>query len=735
MKKNFQLEPFSTYCYRSPLLPLSFYSNLVQESEVSQKDYLKILEHPFLREAIYLASPELSGQLEKWRHGQITEPKKVERLRYSLLKYITRISSRCTPFGLFAGCATGTFQDETKSIRDSENWLRRTTRFDMSFLHQLQLEILKDENIRQHFLFFPNTTLYKIDAHYRYVEYQYINSRRVHSLEGFYPDHSIEVIIREAKHGKTISDLAKVICDDEVTLEEAMEFVHDLIENQILISEIELTITGSDYFKSLQEKVRKFHPNSDLLHWMHELDIKLNWLDSQEQNSIQDYQEIAELCRHRIPDFKPKFLLQTDSFVDFERQTLSDKLVRPLKEVVQLFSKISTYQGNPKLEEFKKAFRKRFNEAEVSLYQVLDADIGIPYGDKKYDNSDFLSDIPLGSQKGNSVNIQWSWFDTLFQKKLFHSYQKNEHTIQLIDDDFSHIKGQHRFPSTASALVEIIPNNDDEIIFINSFSCASGAFLLGRFAHGDANLYSHVQDIIDFEQDQHRDKILAEIVHLPEARTGNVIQRENQRNYEICYLGNSSLEKDRQILIDDLLVSLKQNRIVLKSKRLNKEIIPKLTNAHNFKGNSLPIYEFLCDVQFQDSPSVFGFYWNRVFLNLPYLPRVVYKNTILSKQAWRVKTADFKNIIEAKALLNSIEDWRNELNLPKWVELVEGDNKLLINLQNKDSVKMLYHEVKKKKSFVLEEFLFDDANQKKEDEFYCNQYVISFKNHQKPKSR
>jgi hypothetical protein len=186
------------------------------------------------------------------------------------------------------------------------------------------------------------------------------------------------------------------------------------------------------------------------------------------------------------------------------------------------------------------------------------------------------------------------------------------------------------------------------------------------------------------------------------------------------------LKRSQQIHISDILVSIKRNKIVLRSKKWNREIVPKLTNAHNFKGKPLPIYEFLCDLQNFEQPSFVGFYWNPTFLQLPYLPRVCYKNAILSKARWFITTADFETIVKKDTTLDAIEKWRDDLKLPQWVNFVERDNKLLINFKNQDTIAMLYNSVKKRASFVLEEFLFDHAVAQRGNDFHCNQYVVSF---------
>jgi hypothetical protein len=60
-----------------------------------------------IREAVLLASPVLAAQVDKLLSpsGAETPRKKRKRLHKGLLKYALRLSTRCTPFGMFAGVA------------------------------------------------------------------------------------------------------------------------------------------------------------------------------------------------------------------------------------------------------------------------------------------------------------------------------------------------------------------------------------------------------------------------------------------------------------------------------------------------------------------------------------------------------------------------------------------------------------------------------------------------------
>lgn len=71
----------------------------------SANDRLTLLSHwlskPYVRQALFLASPTLWTDAEPWINAPTsTLPDTVE---IALWKYLFRMSSRCTPFGLFAG--------------------------------------------------------------------------------------------------------------------------------------------------------------------------------------------------------------------------------------------------------------------------------------------------------------------------------------------------------------------------------------------------------------------------------------------------------------------------------------------------------------------------------------------------------------------------------------------------------------------------------------------------------
>ena len=230
---------FSTYVLRTAVFPVSFYSSLLEN--YSTEALIETVKIPLVTNAIRTASPELMKEFEKYSaNPQEYTKEKAADLERSLLKYIARMSSRATPFGLFAGCSTGTIADETE-IRLKENFAAHT-QFDMQFWIALLQKIGQNKNFQKQVLYFPNSSLYQVGNFYRYVEYKYVDKKREHSISSVRKSPFLDTILEHSKKGAKIDDLAGLIVESESEKEEAIAFIEELIDNQILISQIEATV-------------------------------------------------------------------------------------------------------------------------------------------------------------------------------------------------------------------------------------------------------------------------------------------------------------------------------------------------------------------------------------------------------------------------------------------------------------------------------------------------------------
>jgi len=727
----------NTYCLRTPIFSLNFYKNIINKDGIEE-----IWKSNTIKEAVFLASPELYEQLYRHLELEIDKSVKFERLKQTFLKYSIRASTRCTPFGLFAGVATGSFDKSTAIKLKPLHQYNRVTKFDTNYLSSLLKYISTIDTIKSQLQFYPNMTLYKVVDQYRYIEYLLDNTKRSYSIEAIEFTTYLEKVISASKMGSTLKELANELVDKDISLQEAKNFLEILIDNQILVSELELNVTGEDALVSTLRTLAKLNNTGVIVAKLKSLQDQLERLDKKIGNDTSQYLKIIEIIKKIEAPFNSKYLFQTDLFSQTKLNMLNLKHAFSIKKIIPFLNRLKPYRPNKNLEQFKKAFLERYESREVSLIQVLDIELGIGYiqNSNISDTTPFLQDI---TPKNKNIKVKktrhWSEVDIIIYNKLLRLQENDNYILELTDKDFEHIESNWNYtPDTLSVFVEIVIINDEEQLIIHGL-CPGAGNLLARFCHGDTTLLKHVKDITNIEQQMNPKKILAEIAHLPEARVGNILKRPHLREYEIPYLTKSNLSKSQQIEINDLMVSVKNDTIILTSKRLQKEVLPKLTNAHNYAPKALPVYHFLCDLQNQHMKSNLGFSWHPVTEDHDFLPRVIYKNTILSKARWLLSKDTIKLFIlqydDKQQLLRLIEKWRINFKIPRYVQLVESDNTLLIDLENCENIRLLLNTVKNKEKCILKEFLFtEDTVVKRGYERFTNECIITLYNKQKLKN-
>lgn len=732
------------YVLRTPILSFDFYKKLTAKESLSSDTLKAAFNDPLVKEACFLASPTLYFELEKWMNGEY-DSKKEDKIRFSLLKYLSRMSTRCTPFGLFAGCSLGEFEDYTSITHTSPDLNSRHTRLDMNYLVALSQDLSKKKEIREQLLFYPNTSIYASGHQLRYIEYYYVDSRRHHHIVEVHNSKYLQKILSRATSGAYLSDFTKLLVEDDIAKTDAEHFITELVDSQLLISELEPSVSGPEFLSQIVIVLKKLEGTSEEIEFLEKIQNQLNGIDDLIGNPIEKYLAISEYLKKHSTSFELKYLFQTDMKLQPKKNKLSREVIVALKKGMVLLNKLTPPTSENNLNKFKEAFFERYGEREMPLSKVLDVETGIGYiqDNGSGDVNPLVDDIVLPVQKDpyNKNALHKNDIHRILEQKLIECDRTGAQKINLTDKDFREFPLKwDDLPDTLSTMIKITCEDGIEKIQFSGMGGSSAANLLGRFCHGDATMHRFTQNIVQSEGEMNPDKILAEIVHLPEARVGNILMRPSFRDYEIPYLAKSSLPLDCQIPLGDLFISVRNDTVIIRSKKWDKEIIPRLSNAHNFSVNALPIYQFLCDMQTQNLRS--GVYFNFGFSenNRAFLPRVEYDNLILHETKWKVQKKDIEvlqnNIESLNVLQKEVSDWRDRLNIPQYVLLSDGDNELLINFENMTSVQMLLETVKTRTEFLLTEFLFaNDGIVKSDNGHYTHQMVVTFFNEKKLESQ
>ncbi|ATP55370.1 hypothetical protein CPT03_02265 [Pedobacter ginsengisoli] len=718
------------FVLRTPMLPLSnFYSLFKKLRNESETDAIWQYLNDDLLEAIYLASPTLYDEIKKHKENPLNlNSVEINRLTKSIFKYISRASTRCTPFGLFANCMVGLVSDSDNFIIPA-NKIIKNLRLDMDSLCSLSNHLKNIPEIRKNLEYFPNSAIYKINGKLKYIEYKYnVKGDRTFHLSKITSDAILKDILRISNNGKSYFKIVNELCGlYDFTRDEIKGYVDSLIDNNVLYSCIEPNVTGDEFFNIIHRKladISKYEPS--VIPIFQALESISHLISSIENgdNNVDTYKRIVELfktlCKDGAVNESKLFQMDTSkvsSTLSIERKSI-DHLFNSIKKIHSINN---TINENHTLKKFKKAFLERYDNQSVKLVELFDNETGMGYRNAK-SLSDFYS-----TQESRISNLE-----KLALKKFLEFLKSGNKEIIIQEEDLKPYKSHTRgLPSSFSVMANITHNDLNEKYFsINGFSLSTTS-LLGRFCHSDDKLYDNVLDLI--EKEKETGCITAEIAHLPQARIGNILSRPIITDYEIEFLSLSGVPSEKKITIDDLYVKLVGNEIVLFSKKLKKRIIPKLSSAHNYSSGSLDIYHFLCDVQYQNLDSVQFWNWGVSLADQAFLPRVTFNNCILSPAQWSIDCLELQKAVKLNktTFLEELRVIQKKIDLPMIVVLKQYDNFLTLDLSTGICIDILEKEVGKNKSVRLFEFITSNNEVKQsfndgDLNIYSNEVIIPF---------
>ena len=721
--------PQGAFMLRNPLFPVETFFNWESGSNMhaeASKEALRealreFYQQPIAKEALYIASPDLHEQLLRWLDHSIENPKNKEKLELSLVKYMIRMCTRCTPFGLFASCTSGNISDTNAIHLNGKNRLQRSGRLDMDYVCQVLSYVLKQKEMSDQLRFYPNSSLYRLGDKWRYIEHRFLEQTgRSYHLVQIEQSTYLEKIVQLARKGATPAELAAIITEDEISSEEAIEFIYELILSQVLISELEPHVTGEEYFSFLLHKLKLLQHTENFITQFDKVVSAFAQIKIPEDAAKNEFypQIVSHLQQLPVP-VHLKTLIQVDSYRPASTCTLSKKVMDEILGGASLLHHLAPDDTSyDSFSDFKNAFSLRYESQWVPLVEVLDTESGIGYGKfatSGMEESPLIDKLPIGGSPLAANTVQQYDAET-FKWQLYQEAITQEKVEVILDDKMLEQLSKKEttitgLPDSMYMMIRINAHSAEDIdkgnykLSLQSPSGPSGGNLLGRFCHLHPDIENLTKTILQQEEAHHPDCIYAEIVHLPESRIGNILMRPTLRAYEIPYLCGSTLNDEHQVPVTDLLVGIQENKVILHSKRLNKQVVPRMTTAHNFSMTTLPVYQFLCDLQHQHIGHI-GWQWG-ILEHRPFLPRVSYGKYILSKARWILTKEDIKGCDKKsdEELLLKFSEVVKKKNLPSYVLLSQADNELLLHLQNIFCIKLLLSEVNKSGAVRLIESL------------------------------
>ncbi|HKR63196.1 MAG TPA: lantibiotic dehydratase family protein, partial [Thermoanaerobaculia bacterium] len=706
---------------RTPLLPYETLDAWTEGLQADENDRAllrerlqALLARPEIADAIFLASPDLMDSIEGWRRDP--DSKKGRRTELGLVRYFLRMVTRPTPFGLFSGCTPGRVGERTRLALTERRAYRRHSRLDMDYLYALCEQLARNPDIRRDLTFRPNSTLYEAAGRLRFAESRVAGRQRTYHLVAFDALDALRDTLQRAAGGARLRELAQALVasdpDGEITLDDAAAFLMDVVDNQLLLPDLALQVTGGETTAGLLPQLERFAAASETSARLASAARALANIDASfETSTEQSYRDVARELEPLGVPLELNRLFQVDLIKPPSDVVLGQNVVSEILRGVDIVHRFSHRSGEAALEEFRAAFQERYGfDREVPLLAALDEESGIGYdraGNAAAEASPLLAGLPLQSRVAQQRRPAWSGTEGVLLQLLVRALAEGCTEVELSDDDLRRLQtidppappdAFHVMATIAAASTEAIERGDYRML-LHFASGPSGARMLGRFCHADSAIREGVEQHLAAEEALRPDAIFAEIVHLPAGRVGNILARPVLRKYEIPFLGRSGAPDDAQIPLDDLLVSVSADRIHLRSKRLDREVIPRLTSAHNTTGESLGVYRFLAAVS-----QGLGMQWDWGPLDaLPFLPRVVSGRLMLARARWRITKDEIEPIVSASGAARycAVQHFREEHRMPRHVVLADSDHQLLVDFDNVLAIDAALDVIRNRPEFIF----------------------------------
>jgi lantibiotic biosynthesis protein len=658
----------------------------------ANNEYATILERKDFRTALFFASRSFYNELSK------------KQFNYSLLsgkekqtikKYINRAGFRATPFGLFASISLMDWGSGDDNFELDGHEL--DIKLDFAVLHELWERQLEKRTSKEE-RFQSNASLYFNSIDFRYIKKLVESNHMKFSVVSIEKDRTLKFLLHLCRSPKTFEQILQSLSKRNVCPNEAANFVQDLVREQILVSDFSPNITGPDYF----------HLHANLA----AKGSVIGAMESQLQKKIPAAGALKELVSFagKLDDH----LSKTDgtnyfycvSELKIKKGSIDQRHQKTLEEGLHCLRQLAQPKASKDLQSFVESFVRKYETQEMPLLEVLDAQFGIGYGglDQIKASYGFASTGYEGSERKKAVSVSGQNELSAWLIKEWHSWDKYSPEIEITDHQLQHLDNAGQLVNPAPS-ISILFRTLGEKVFIESAGGVSALALLGRFCFFE-NVYQYAKAIAGEEQRQNKNVIFAEIAHLCHLHTANINRRPHLYDYEIPVLTSSKMPEEKQIPLSDLMISVRNNKLVLRSKKLKKRIIPRLSSAFNYTRNDLPIFRFLCDLQFQDIQPNLSFSLSSAIPGLPFYPRVSYKSCILQLAEWHLDATEISTVKNSADIFTAFQQFAHSINLPGCFSYGVGDNFLVFDSGKKEDITLFLSEVENKKTIVLKEFPF-----------------------------
>lgn len=700
-KSNFSpyYKPLEQVVVRFPLLPVEAYHNLA----ISYKSNYHELEDR-IKYAVMVGSQTLANSLES-KH---TKEKDIKKGQSKLLRYLIRMSTRCTPYGLFAGVAMANLGDKTE-LSLSDTTPKTYTRPDMEFLSRFINKLERQEDILRQLHIIANPTVFMRGERVYLQERLSAGKSEVEPRVSIRLTRVVKTVLELARAPIVYNELVKKLLADNLKADkEKIEILlSNLLEQTILITELRPPLTNANpaghVLAVLSQNPAAAAAAEKLQSFLAIVKKSDSGTFAERLSIFPQLKNFAEEMSE--PSSNP--VVQVDAGRRLKGTEIANHVAEEVARAAETMLAITSYpKGFDPLRSYRNAFIDKYGQDRaVPILELLDPNFGLGVP------TEYTGGVTDGSSRANfnarNQLLLKLAIEAIRDKKAVLEFDeniiKNMKTWSL-DEKYAPISLDICVFVVTKSAADIDTGNFQIVIGPNLGATAAGK-MLGRFAHlcGET-AYETLRTISDIEKHHSPGKLWAELVYLPRKyHAGNVAIRPAIQEYEVLLGVAPGVALDKVIPINELTVGVRDGRFYLRWNKRNEQI--HISSGHMLNSyGAPPICRFLSDIGKPPQAGFMNFDWGPAY-GFPFLPRVQVGKAVLSPAQWHIDGMTFEKTVTDSLgqFKEAFQKWQAVWNVPRFVYLTNGDNRLLLDTQSSTHIEELRKEFKHLGGLTLQE--------------------------------
>lgn len=671
-------EPLDWVLVRAPMLPVQSYLEMPAPSD------------PLVRTALAVASPDLLEQLERTDSAA-----GAERAAGKLLRYLIRMSTRPTPFGVFAGVGLARF-GTTTDLRLSARGPCTRMRPDMAWLLAFVARCEERLEIRRELQVFTNPAAWVHEGRALLAERTPLDASAAPAPVGIRATGAVQKALALGRTSLDWGDLAtQLLTTPGGNAEKVEDLLNQLWQQTFLLTELRPPLTHPAPARYVEQRLARV-PAAHAEHAM--LAELLAGMTSWDELELADrpaaLRALARKAAAAVPtsDGVP---VQVDAALSLDGAQLGASVARAAARAAEILLRLGSVSAGH-LGGYRQSFVSRYGvDREVALLELLDPVRGLGPPPPAFAQSDLdASGVAL-----RQATLRQLAVDALRDRRV---------AVELDDATVSRL--EHASPAASTAPISI-----DLSVFVLATSAAEidagnfrlligpnlGAQAAGRNLGRFADLLGHpatdaLAEVAAAEVARSPADLHAELVYLPRrGRSANVAIRPSAYEHEVVAATSAYADPQHSIPLSELLVGVRNGRFYVRWPSAPGDL--HVHTGHMLTSFAAPTAaRFLEDVTRGERLPLISFQWGPVG-DLPFLPRIEIDRVVLCPAQWRldVLARDMSLPPDDPSFSARLQVWRETWFVPRRVYLTTGDNRLLLDLETREHAEQLREELRR----------------------------------------